>query len=434
MQGPINQSGRSTRGARAHGNTAHPPASAPQTQTPSLRGACCRVWSLVIAFMLSNGTLPPVYAQPPSNNNAQFTKEDFRNTTRGGRLILSLPEQGDVQLYKDSYALVIGNSQYRNGWRPLPGVSEDIVAVRDILREHGFRVGVVENLNRTQLERVFTEFINLYGTNPENRLLFYYAGHGHSMDSSYGGDKVGYLIPIDAPTPGIDTGQFLRFAFPLSQIEVYAKQIQSKHALFVFDACFAGSIFSDMRSAPPAAIQYQATRPVRQFITSGEADEAVPDKSIFRRQFVAGLKGEADLLKDGYVSGEELSKYLQNTVTNYSQNAQHPQFGKLRHPELDKGDIIFELPQRAQSPKIINSQGALFLNSLPPAMVKVNGRSISLSPIEDLLLKTGTYSIQFTSPSGNVLKKNVTIGPDELVRCTAFFNETEIRCRTSARN
>lgn len=400
---------------------------------PLFKGICLRC-CLAIAILLCGGFIPTIRAQTSSQNSSQFTHEDFGNTTRGGRLLLRLPEQGDVQLYKDSYALIIGNSQYRNGWKSLPGASEDIVAVRDILREHGFRVGVVENTSRVQLERVFTEFINRYGANPENRLLFYYAGHGHSMAASYGGDKVGYLIPIDAPIPGNDASQFLRYAFPLSQIDVYAKQIQSKHVLFVFDACFAGSIFSDLRSQPPASIQYQATRPVRQFITSGEADEAVPDKSIFRRQFVAGLKGEADLLKDGYVSGEELSKYLQSTVVNYSNKSQHPQYGKLRHPELDKGDFIFELPQRRQAETRTESQGMLFLNALPPATVKVNGRSISMSPIEELMIKSGQYSIQFSSRNGNTLKKVVTVGPDEVVRCTAFFNEMEIRCRTNTRN
>jgi hypothetical protein len=59
---------------------------------------------------------------------------------------------------------------------------------------------------------------------------------------------------------------------------------------------------------------------------------------------VAGLKGEADANGDGYVTGTELGEFLQDNVINYSKGAQHPQYGKIRHPLLDKGDFVFQLP------------------------------------------------------------------------------------------
>ena len=40
-------------------------------------------------------------------------------------------EQGEqAQLYANSYALLIGVSDYTNGWRSLPGVKDDIAAVK----------------------------------------------------------------------------------------------------------------------------------------------------------------------------------------------------------------------------------------------------------------------------------------------------------------
>ena len=33
--------------------------------------------------------------------------------------------------------------------------------------------------------------------------------------------------------------------------------------------------------------------------------------------------------------------YLDTSVVNYSNGAQHPQYGKIRHPKLDKGDFVF---------------------------------------------------------------------------------------------
>ncbi|HIF69589.1 MAG TPA: hypothetical protein EYQ29_09850, partial [Candidatus Lambdaproteobacteria bacterium] len=116
----------------------------------------------------------------------------------------------------------------------------------------------------------------------------------------------------------------------------------AKHALFLFDACFSGSLFALSR-AIPESINYKTAKPVRQFITSGSAEETVPDQSIFRSQFVAALEGEGDSNGDGYLSGTELGQFLQDSVVNYSKGAQHPQYGKIRNPNLDKGDFVFML-------------------------------------------------------------------------------------------
>jgi hypothetical protein len=47
------------------------------------------------------------------------------------------------------------------------------------------------------------------------------------------------------------------------------------------------------------------------------------------------------------VTALELGEFLQKTVVNYSKNAQHPQYGKIRNPNLDKGDFVFVLPKAA---------------------------------------------------------------------------------------
>ncbi|MFQ5687048.1 MAG: hypothetical protein ACE5GV_10345 [Candidatus Scalindua sp.] len=37
--------------------------------------------------------------------------------------------------------------------------------------------------------------------------------------------------------------------------------------------------------------------------------------------------------------------YLDTSVVNYSRDSQHPQYGRIRHPKLDKGDFIFVLDE-----------------------------------------------------------------------------------------
>ena len=248
----------------------------------------------------------------------------------------------EVRLYAGSYALVIGVSNYTAGWPKLPGVKRDVEEVARALERQGFLVTVVENPDSAQLDKAFKTFIDEHGTNVENRLLFYFAGHGHTVKQSYG-EEMGYVVPTDAPDPNRDPAGFMSKAMDMQQMELYARRIQSKHALFLFDSCFSGAIFALSRAIPDA-ITYKTARPVRQFITSGSADEFVPDQSIFRRQFVEAIEGEADLNRDGYVTGTELGMFLQDKVVNYSKNTQHPQYGKIRNPNLDKGDFVFALP------------------------------------------------------------------------------------------
>ena len=253
----------------------------------------------------------------------------------------------DLTLYETSFALVLGQSKYTGGWPPLPGVRGDVQQVEKLLRENGFDVETAVDLDHRAFRQAIEDFIARRGLDPGGRLLVYYAGHGHTEEQAYG-EELGYLVPTDAPNPHVDRNGFLAMAMPMDQIEVYAKRIQTNHVLFLFDSCFSGSIFSLSR-AIPENISYKTTLPVRQFITSGSAEEQVPDESVFRAQFIEALNGEGDSDRDGYVTGTELGEYLQKTVVNYSRGAQHPQYGKIRNPNLDKGDFVFALADGASA-------------------------------------------------------------------------------------
>ena len=252
-------------------------------------------------------------------------------------------DDSDTILYQQSHALIIGVSEYTNGLEPLPGVLDDIVAVETVLLNNDFHVEKFLNPTKVQMDSVCSAFIGKYGHQTENRLLFYYAGHGDKRKMSYGGKK-GYLLLSDSPDPNKDSS-FLSGAISMERVKEWATDINAKHALFVFDVCFSGEIFSIYRSTPEV-ISFKCSEPVRQFITSGTDEEVVPDKSIFREQFVEGLNGEADNNKDGYITGTELGEFLQDKVSVYSHGAQHPQHGKIIHKGLNKGDFVFEYPQK----------------------------------------------------------------------------------------
>jgi len=251
----------------------------------------------------------------------------------------------EVQLYKESHALIIGVSDYTNGWKSLPGVKTDVTAVSAALKANGFAVRELINPTRNQLFAGIDSFINDFGYGTGNRLLIYFAGHGHTQKAADGRD-LGYIVPTDAPLPTANELLFRRTALSMNEIDNYARRIEAKHALFIFDSCFSGSLLTKRRSNIPPIITLKTTQPVRQFITAGADDQEVPDVSIFRQQFVEGLKGEADLNNDGYITGSELADYLQEKVGNYTRLSQTPQYGKIFDPLLDKGDFVFVSPKK----------------------------------------------------------------------------------------
>ena len=261
---------------------------------------------------------------------------------------IQIPNEGEVQLYQGSYALVIGVSDYQdNAWVDLDSVGSDVEAVSETLEEHGFVVETLMNPTKDRLLDGISDFVDAHGYEQENRLLFYYAGHGHTQERN--GRKFGYLVPVDAPDPFENEKVFYRKSLKMEQIHSWAKQIESKHALFVFDSCFSGSVLQSRAITVPEDISYLTAKPVRQFISAGSANQTVPAESVFRPLFIRGINGKADLDKDGYVTGDELGRYLQKQVPYY-ETGQTPQYGKIRDPYLDEGNFVFEVGNRKRPP------------------------------------------------------------------------------------
>lgn len=245
-----------------------------------------------------------------------------------------------LYLYKDYHALVIGISKYDH-WPNLPNAVKDARQVAAKLKEKGFTVKLITDPDARQLKKAMANLSRTTGKEKNRALFLYFAGHGETSRLIDGTD-LGYIIPSDCPLQNIDPEGFDGKAVSMNEIEMLALKVKSKHMLMVFDSCFSGSLFALTRAAP-AEITEKSARMVRQFITAGGADESVLDQSVFKVCLLQGLDGEADFNKDNYVTGSELGMYLQTKVVNYSNGTQHPQYGKINNPYLDKGDFIFQL-------------------------------------------------------------------------------------------
>jgi hypothetical protein len=322
-------------------------------------------------------------------------------------------------LYGESHALVVGISDYTAGWPDLESVPRELEQVQQVLAAQGFSVVKRLDLDGESLKKAFEAFIAEHGYDPENRLLFFFAGHGHTWNEA----GHGYLVPADAPLPAMEGGdpgpEFLRRALHMSQVLAWSRQMTAKHALFLFDSCFSGTIFKTRALPPrPPHITQATALPVREFITAGTAGEEVPAQSVFTPAIVDALRyGWADLNEDGYISGVELGLYLQSKVPQHA--PQSPQFGKHPDYHLSRGDFLFETrgereaarspPAREEAapaapppPPPLPFSGHLQVNVNVPATVHVGGEPMGEArpgqPVNRQGLPVGPAEVRVVAP------------------------------------
>jgi len=220
-----------------------------------------------------------------------------------------------------------------------------------------------------------------------------------------------------------DPSAFTNMAVSMKEIETYSLKILSKHMLVVFDSCFSGSLFSLSR-AVPEDISEKSALPVRQYITAGNENETVPDKSMFKRCLILGLKGDADLTRDGYITGSELGMYLSDKVVQFSKRSQHPQYGKINIPELSRGDFVIKL----------TSSGAMATlsvrSNVSGARVLVDGMDMGQTPLVDFALSAGDHRIRVEKEGYESYEKSVQIKEDRSSSLYASLTPTPAVQRT----
>ncbi len=314
---------------------------------------------------------------------------------RGMSITVRTESGEEFALYKDSHALVIGNGAYpvKNGWNPLPGAVNDVSEVAEVLKRHGFNVTLKIDVTKSEFNKAFSDFIYKSGKDKDNRLLFYYAGHGYTTKSATGED-LGYLVMLDTPHPE-NAAEFDLYSVDMVKFVSDSKKIHAKHVLFMFDSCFSGTVLNLRNRVTPPHITDRIKNPVRQFITAGRADEPVPDRSEFKKAFLNLLEGRVnEPTPDGYLTGVELGDYLYRTVPKFSQG-QHPQHGKIHDQQLNTGDFVFVLPQSSQDGSVdsgieLNTIATLNITSTPGgAAVYVDRVLIGTTPVLGYQIDTG---------------------------------------------
>jgi len=242
--------------------------------------------------------------------------------------------------YKNSYALLIGVSDYKY-WVDLPAIPQELNKIKKALTKNGFTVlPIVLNPDSDTLESSYVDFMKRYGKDANNRLLIYFSGHGYTKND------MGFLVPADSLK---DDKEIMYASLSMDTIKAKAKKMQAKHALFLFDSCFSGAIFSTKGyNQPPAYIKKDIQNPIRYFITAGDENQETPARSVFASSFVEAISdAKADRNHDGYITGRELGVYLYEQVSELTKDGlkNSPLHGPINIPRLRKGDFVFFTPK-----------------------------------------------------------------------------------------
>ena len=314
---------------------------------------------------------------------------------RGAQAVSETEGNKVISIYDGSYALLIGNSEYQNpNWANLNGVEEDIIDIKNTLEKIGFQTIVKKNLTKIEIEDVLKDFIINYGLEENNQILVYYAGHGMTSTNKISQRKNSWLIPVDQKDA--DESTLLKNAYNVNRIINLAEEtVNAKHALFLFDACFSGAIFNSKSRPQPNFLNQETQKPLRYFITSGDENEEVPDKSEFKKLFLKAFNSpDSDFNQDGYITEEELAIY-------FSENIQGtvPQFGTIPNSDLDEGDFVFVLPEAYRPKKVTVSTGTkksmkgYTKIGVRPVMVKLPGGRFVQGSDEGSIMSKPAHSV-----------------------------------------
>ena len=239
--------------------------------------------------------------------------------------------------YRKSWAVVIGINAYEK-WPRLQYAVKDAQEVKKRLSRFGFNEVITlfdQEATQDNILRILGD--ELYAkTQAEDRVLIFFAGHGHTQDLP-DGNKIGYIIPVDG-----DLTNYYATAISMRQMQDLSDRLRAKHIFYAMDSCFSGLLLR-LRRGPAAAAdftQYTTDR-ARQVLTAGDEAEEVVEAGghgLFTRLFLDGLDGAADLNQDAYITVSELSQFLTPRVLSASQNKQNPLFGRLGD---GRGEFVF---------------------------------------------------------------------------------------------
>jgi uncharacterized caspase-like protein/tetratricopeptide (TPR) repeat protein len=289
--------------------------------------------------LLSRASLLFVFIGVCFGMRAQTTQssqstESPQTTDNGTRDLKPVRPAGQVQtatttVVPRSYALVIGIAHYEY----LPAAAQLKYPDRDaeavyttlISQEGGnFPAEHVHVLTDAQatLANVRHELEDWLPavTQPDDRVLIYFAGHGFIS-----GGKA-YLAPYD-----VDLKNLAGTALPMERLgELIGGKIRGKWKVLLTDACHSGAITPETTPAQLNQSLLDVHQSIFSLTASRDREQSFESADwggghgIFTYYVVQGLNGAADANADGVITADELAEYVHTNVRDATKAQQNP--------------------------------------------------------------------------------------------------------------
>ena len=189
---------------------------------------------------------------------------------------------------------------------------------------------------RSEILRVFMEYAQDSNVGDDDRIVVFFAGHGHTVRARRG--ETGFLVPVDGDLSDLST--LIRW----DELTRNADLIPAKHMFFVMDACYGGLALTrnPLSAGSMRFLRDMLQRFSRQVLTAGKADETVadangprPGHSIFTGHLLDALEGGAT--SEGVITASGVMVYVYQKVARDQYSRQTPHYGFFD----GDGDFVF---------------------------------------------------------------------------------------------
>ena len=154
-------------------------------------------------------------------------------------------------------ALLIGVGRYAQFDEKLNGVSLDIRMMTEFARLLGFKSRAIKVLQHeyASTENVYSAVENwlINGVGPEDRVFFYFSGHGSQIPDENNDEKDQFdevLLLYDAALKDQGRRQTLTGVLVDDDLNTMLARMQSRNVLVILDACHSGSATRSLRLNP----------------------------------------------------------------------------------------------------------------------------------------------------------------------------------------
>ena len=252
------------------------------------------------------------------------------------------------------YCVFFGIDEYSDSTIPrLDCAVRDAQAMTDLFEGIGAEVTLIPDSRATlvTMRRALWGLTTKASAN--DTVIVYFAGHGAPEVDQRGIERDGlakYLIPSDA-----DPDDLFSTALPMDDLQTIFGRIEAERVVMFLDACYSGAAggpsggrtFASKRTRAGAVDDLFLERLTRSrgraIVTAARPAEVsieLPElgHGIFTYYLTEGLRGAADLNRDGIVSLQELYEYVEQQVSRKSRLV-----GGNQHPVM-KGEMEGVLP------------------------------------------------------------------------------------------